>query len=159
MEPKTLSRWLKCIIIGTGFCGLLFYIHFMPFYAAALLVAYPEFYYCYWPWVVFLWITGVPCYVALVFAWKIAANIGRDHSFSLENAKLFGWITRLAAADTVFFLGGNIALFVLNMNHPGVMILSLFVVFIGIAVAVVCATLSQLVRKAAALQEQSDWTI
>ena len=45
------------------------------------------------------------------------------------------------------------------MSHPGVTLLSLLVVFVGIAAAVAAAALSRLVKKAAALQEQSDLTI
>ena len=53
----------------------------------------------------------------------------------------------------------NIILLILNRNHPGVVLASFVVVFVGIAVAVASAALSHLVKKAAALQEQSDWTI
>ena len=45
------------------------------------------------------------------------------------------------------------------MSHPSVAIASLAVVFVGVAVAVGSALLSHLVKKAAALQEQSDLTI
>ena len=45
------------------------------------------------------------------------------------------------------------------MNHPGVVLASFGVVFVGIALSVAFAALSHLVKKAAALQEQSDWTI
>ena len=64
-----------------------------------------------------------------------------------------------SAADAAFFFVGNVLLFLLNMSHPSVALLSLGVVFVGIAVAVVAAVLSHLVQKAAVLQEQSDWTI
>ena len=45
------------------------------------------------------------------------------------------------------------------MSHPGVLLLSLLIVFAGIAVTVASAALSHLVYKAASLQEQSDLTI
>jgi len=61
--------------------------------------------------------------------------------------------------DAGFFFVGNIILFLLSMSHPGVVIASLVIVFVGIAVAVAAAALSHLVKKAAVLQEQSDWTI
>ena len=47
----------------------------------------------------------------------------------------------------------------LEMNHPGIVLISLIVVFFGSAVAVAAAVLSHLVLKAALLQEQSDLTI
>ena len=77
----------------------------------------------------------------------------------MENAKLLALISRLAAGDAVFFFVGNVALWLLDMSHPGVVLLSLLVVFAGVAVSVAAACLSHLVRKAAVLQEQSDYTI
>lgn len=159
MEQKTLAKWLKIILIGVGFCGLIVYAAVIPGYGASLVSQYPEFSGRYWPWLIFLWLTGVPCYAALVLGWRVAVNIGQDRSFSLENAKLLAGISRLAAGDAVFFFAGNVALLLLNMSHPGVVLLSLLAVFAGVAVSVAAACLSHLVRKAADLQEQSDLTI
>lgn len=83
----------------------------------------------------------------------------KDRSFSNENAKYLKWISWLAAGDGIFFFIGNVVLLFINMSHPGVALFSLIVVFAGVAVAVAAAALSHLVKKAAALQEQSDLTI
>jgi len=45
------------------------------------------------------------------------------------------------------------------MNHPGIVIVSMVVVFVGAAISVVAAALSHMIMKAADLQEQSDYTI
>ena len=108
---------------------------------------------------IFLWVTAVPCYAALLMGWKIAANIGLDRSFSQENARLLQIIAGLAAGDTAYFFAGNIVMFFMNMNHPGIFLLSLLICFAGISVTVAAVCLSHLVYKAADLQEQSDLTI
>ncbi len=159
MEQKTLSKWLKLIVIGMAVCGLIVYAIVIPSYGTSLVTSYPEFSNRYWPWLVFLWLTGIPCYATLVLGWKISARIGSDRSFSLENAKALKWISWLAAGDAGFFFAGNLLLLFLNMSHPGVTLLSLLIVFAGIAISVAAAALSHLVHKAAALQEQSDLTI
>jgi len=159
MEQKALSKWLKAVLIGVGLCGLAVYLFVIPGYGRSLVYEYPEFSGRYWPWLAFLWVTGIPCYIALWFGWKIAAGIGRDESFTLSNARYLKWIAWLAAGDAVFFFLGNIFLLLLDMSHPGVVLLSLLVVFALIAIAAAAAALSHLVRKAAALQEQSDLTI
>ena len=160
MKQTTLSRWLKFIILGVGVCGLIVYTLVVPMMGQTIAAAENgAFDYCFWPWLVFIWATSIPCYIALVFAWKIAGNIGADKSFSLSNAKLLKWISVLAAGDAIFFFGGNIVFLLLNMNHPGIVLFSLVVVFVGVAVAVASADLSHLIMKGAALQEQSDWTI
>ena len=159
MEQRTLSKWLKFVIIGVGICGLFIYFGILPSYGSALVSQYPEFSYCYWPWLIFLWITAIPCYAALVFGWRISDNIGRDKSFSQENAKFLEWIAKLAAVDSAYFFLGNIVLLLCSMSHPGIALLSMLVVFAGVAVTVAAAALSHLVLKAAELQEESELTI
>ena len=159
MEQKGLATWLKIIIIGVGLCGLVVYFVVIPSFGQSMVYDYPEFANRFLPWLVFLWITAIPCYAAFVFGWKIAVNIGRDKSFSGENAKYLKWIAWLAAGDGIFFFVGNIAMLLADMSHPGVALLSLIVVFAGVAIAVAAAVLSHLVQKAALLQEQSDLTI
>ena len=159
MEQKGLATWLKIILVGVGICGLVIYFVVFPSYGESLVYDYPEFSNRFWSWLIFLWISGIPCYAVLVFGWKIAANIGRDQSFSNANAKYLKWIAWLAAGDGIFFFVGNIVLLLTNMSHPGIALFSLLVVFAGVAVAVASAVLSHLVQKAAVLQEQSDLTI
>ncbi len=159
MEQKTLSRWLKVILVGVGLCGLVVYGAVLPLYGQSLVGQNPDVANRYWPWLIFLWATGVPCYAALVIGWRIAVNIGKDRSFSEDNARHLKRIALLAAGDAVFFFIGNIVLLFANMSHPGVVLGSLLVVFAGVAVSVAAAALSHLVLKAALLQEQSDLTI
>ena len=159
MEQKSLARWLKIIILGAGLCGLVIFFVIIPSYGSSLVASYPEFSNRFWPWLIFLWICGIPCYAALVFGWLIASNIGRDRSFTEKNARYFKWISWLAAGDSIFFFVGNIVLLFMNMSHPGVVLLLLLVVFAGVAIAIAAAVMSHQVKKAAALQEQSDLTI
>ena len=65
----------------------------------------------------------------------------------------------MAAGDSAFFFVGNVILLFCNINHPGIILISMIVVFAGIAITIAAACLSHLVRKAATLQEQSDLTI
>ena len=113
----------------------------------------------YWPWLVLIWVTVLPIYAALAFGWIIAVNIGKDRSFSVENARLLKWISGLAAGDAAFFFIGNILYLFLDWSHPGVTLMSLIVVFVGVAISVAAAALSHLVMKAALLQEQQELTI
>ena len=43
MEQKTLSRWLKCIIVGVGICGLMVFAAVVPMYAVSMRTMHPEF--------------------------------------------------------------------------------------------------------------------
>ena len=159
MNQHRLSTWLKGIVIGIGICGLIVYFAVLPVVGNSTRESFPEFAAWYWPWMIFLWGTALPCYAALALGWRIATNIGEDRSFSGENAASLLRIAWLAAGDTIFFFAGNIVLLFLGMSHPGVLLLSLIICFAGVAVTVAAVCLAHLVHKAAALQEQSDLTI
>lgn len=159
MDQKALSNWLKLILAGMGLCGLVVYAAVLPWLGLVIAQQNPEMSHRFWPWLIFLWTTGLPCYIALFCGWRVASNIGRDRSFSQDNARLLKWISLLAAGDAAFFFAGNAVLLLLSLSHPGVALFSLLGVFAGVAVSAAAAALSHLVRKAADLQEQSDWTI
>ena len=159
MNQKKLAAWLKGIIIGIGLCGLIVYFAIIPDIGKSMHASWPEFAGWHWPWMIFLWCTAVPCFASLAPGWMIAVNIGRDRSFSQANARLLKRIAWLAAGDTAFFFLGNVVLFFLGMNHPGIFLISLLICFVGTSVTVAAACLSHLVYKAADLQEQSDLTV
>ncbi|MBQ2661918.1 MAG: DUF2975 domain-containing protein [Clostridia bacterium] len=159
MEQKTLSNWLKGIIIGVGICGLIIYGVIVPMFGFSIAETYDEFSYMLYPWLVFIWISALPCYAVLFCGLKIAVNIGKDNAFCMKNASLFKWISGLALGDTVYFFIGHLVLMMLNMSHPSIVLLSLFVEFFGIAIAIVAAVMSHLVKKAALLQDENDLTI
>ena len=120
MEQKTLAKWLKVILLGIAVCGLLVYFFVVPSYGKSLMSLYPEFAYRYYPWLFFLWASGIPCYAVLLLGWKIATNIGRDRSFSQANADYLKWISWLSAGDSAFFFLGNLIFLYANLSHPGV---------------------------------------
>ena len=160
MRQKSLSNWLKFIVVGVGICGLVIYLMVVPMLGQTIAASEDGFYdRLYWPWLLLIWVTALPCYAALAFGWIIAVNIGRDRSFSVENARLLKWISGLAAGDAAFFFVGNILYLLLGWSHPGITLLCLIVVFVGVAISVAAAALSHLVMKAALLQEQSDLTV
>lgn len=159
MKQRNLSKWLKIVIVGVGLCGLVVCIHLLPFYGQSIATSNPEFSYCYWPWLIFLWVCAVPCYAALFCSWKIVSEIGKDNSFSVKNALYLKTISVLAASDTGFFFIGNFVLLFLNMNHPGVILLSLLIEFAGVCITVASAALSHLVLDAAQIKEENDLTV
>lgn len=159
MSQNSLSKWLKGMIAGIAVCGCIIYGYLFPVFGKEIAGKYPEFAYCYLPWLIVIWISAVPCYLVLFFGWKITTEIGRDHSFSMENAGYLKYISILALADSGYFFLANLVLWLLNMNHPGIFLGSLLVDFAGTAVAVAAAALSHLVQKAAEIQSENELTI
>ena len=156
MNQRKLASWLKGIIIAVSLCGLVVYSYVVPFWGEDIVSNMPEFSYCFWPWLIFIWITAIPCYLALFWGWRIATEIGKDNSFSEINAIYLKKIMIAAITDSVVFFAGNITFLFLNMNHPGIVFLSLFVCFAGVVVAVTSAVLSHLVKKAANMKDENE---
>ena len=159
MKLPGLEKWLKFVIIGMGLCGAVVYGWGLPHMGAALRDAFPEFAGWYYPWLVFLWLTALPCYGVLICAWRVAGNIGKGSAFSHDNGKAFRGIFRLAMGDTLFFFVGNMVLWLLGRNHPAIFAGSLILVFFGVAISVCAKALSHLVGSAAELQAENDLTI
>lgn len=159
MSQKNLARWLKAIIIGLVLLSLVFYGLLVPMLGKSLIEGAPEFSSWYIPWLCFAWLTAVPCWIAAVFAFQVAGNIGKDRSFSNDNAVLLKRIAMLAAIDSALVFVGDVVFSLLGMNHPSAVLALVFVVFLGVAVSVAAATLSHLVKKAADLQQENDLTI
>ena len=74
MNQKKLAVWLKIIVAGIGLCGAVLYAFVIPHLGNNVARDNPEYAFCYWPWLVFLWATALPCYAALVLLWRIAAG-------------------------------------------------------------------------------------
>lgn len=159
MKQKSLSNWLKIAVIMLGIFGLIIYGVVLPSYGLSLVGENPELAHYFWPWMTLFLLTAVPCYIALFFGWNIAHDIGLDRSFSEINAKRMKWISNLAFGDVILFFFGNVMLLFLNMNHPGVFLLSLLPDVLGIAISVCAAALSHLIFKSAQLQEDTELTI
>ncbi|MCC8131543.1 MAG: DUF2975 domain-containing protein [Oscillospiraceae bacterium] len=159
MDLKVLVRWLRAVIIGVAVCGAVAYGVVCPVCGMKIIEDHPDVSGWFWPWLGFILITAIPCYVVLFYCWKIVGNIASGRAFSYNNARYFSVMSYLALGDVAFFFVGNVVLLLVNMNHPSVIVASLLIVFVGIAVAVVFATLSHLVKKAADLQQENDLTV
>ena len=151
MKQDALAKWLKFIIVGVGFCGLLTYTVIMPRFAAYLVRQNSMLEKNVLPWLILIWISAIPCYAVLVLGWKIADNIRRDRSFSYENAEYLKWVSYLSMADAAFVFLANIA--------AAVMLVICIIVFIGISISICAAALSHLVAKAAEIQEENNLTV
>ena len=158
---KKIALWIKVVIIGFALCGLVLYAYALPQMGESFADNFGPWYRdnCLLLWKIFLWVSGVPCYAVLALFWSVASKISGGQAFSRHNARAMKAVAVLAAVDTAYFFIGNFVLLALNLSHPGVMLASLVVVFVGFAVTVAAAGLSRLIIKAAELQDESDLTI
>lgn len=156
MTQKKLSKLIRTVMIGIGICGLVIYFYVIPVLGQDMCRQFPEFFYCYYPWLVFIWLTAIPCYAVLYYGWKIGIEIGRDNSFSPENVGYLKKIMAMAIIDSAAFFLGNIVFLLLDMNHPGIVLMSMMVCFAGMVVAIIAAALSHLAQKAVDMRSENE---
>ena len=163
MKPDKFSLMMKAVIIMIAVFGTLFYFVFIPMMGREMqqfylndLAYYNKLFYA---WIVLIWITAVPCYAVLVLAWKMAVSVQNDTQFSHKNSGRLSKIALLAVIDGAFFFFMNIVYLIANVNHPGVVLVSLLILLVAIAFAAAAKVLAGMVDKAAVLQEESDLTI
>ena len=114
MEQHRLIKWLKFLVIFATGCGMVMDLGVLPGVGSWMVDLAPEFGGYFWPWLIFLWILSVPCYMALWMAWKIFTDIEKDKAFTMENAKRMGNVSDSSyessggAAGFIFYcIGGN----------------------------------------------------
>ena len=152
MRQKELEKWLKIVIIAVALCGLVVCAVAIPWIGHVLIAPNPQISDMYIPWLVLFIISAI-------LGWRVAVNIGKDRSFSLENARHIKLASKIILFDALYFFVVNVCMWRIYVNHPGVILALVFIVFACVVASVVAAVLSHLVVKAADLQEQSDLTI
>lgn len=119
MRQKELEKWLKIVIIAVALCGLVVCAVAIPWIGHVLIASDPQISDMYIPWLVMFIISAIPCYVILYLGWRVAVNIGKDRSFSLENARHIKLASKIILFDALYFFVVNVCMWRIYVNHPG----------------------------------------
>lgn len=158
MNKNFFGKVFKILTITMGICGAFIYIYAIPLIGKTIIKYYPEFQNRYYPWFIFLLLTGIPCYIVLFNMWKISDYIEKEKPFTNSNAHRFNSMANATYFDSIFLLAGNILL-ILNKNHPSILIISFMICLMGGCIGTAFKCLSDLTYKAAILQSENDLTI
>ena len=153
------ERGMKLAAVAAAALGLLAAFVLLPALASAMLEEYPAYQKWYWPGLVYCWIVLLPGFAGLWEFWKICVQIGRDDSFSQENARSLFRICLLALTMAALLAAGVAALCLLGMGLPALLIAMLGFAAACALVALLANALAQLVRRAAAIKSENDLTI
>lgn len=159
MKHKELSVWLKLIIVFCGIFGLLFCIYIAPETGREMLLGSKNLEGLYNPFIAFIWITGIPFFMALVLGWQICSDIGFDQAFTVKNAGRLKIISVLSMVEGVLYIGALLYLFVVGSYHTNILIVMLLILFFSVVISIFTSLLSHLVRKASEIKEDNDLTI
>jgi len=159
MKRNLMGKYLKLtLVIALLACIVLFFV-IVPNVITDL-TSYNAIYdVIYIPALIFIWFTTIPVFIAFYKFWIVFSEIGRDNSFCERNARALRDVSFLASLDSVLYFIALIIALVMNLYSTGILIIALFIIFAGLIFAVLCAALSHLVEKAAALKSENDLTI
>ena len=132
MKQTKISYWLKGMTILLAVMGIFFF-GALTAYAFRLKAQGNVL----WGWVGFSWYIAVLCYLILFEFWRVCTQIGKDNSFSLENAKYFHHMG-------LYGIGG---------------ILGFGEILIAAIFTILCECLSRLVQYAYDVKRENELTI
>ena len=89
----------------------------------------------------------------------LGLQIGKDNSFSKENAKCFRNISHFALLLAVVWFAGIVFLAILAVRQPGISIFMITAVLLSVMISVLAAALSHLILKAYELKQENELTI
>lgn len=159
VKQNELSLWLKLIIILCGCFGLLFCIYIGPETGRAVLLSSESLKGLYKPFVLFIWITGIPFFSALFLGWKICSEIASDKSFTVKNANRLKRISILSMTEGILYIGALLYIFVAGRYHTSVLVILLLILFFSVVISIFTSLLSHLIRKASEIKDDNDLTI
>ena len=159
MSSKTLGNLMRISVIAAALSGLFLCINVIPSLGESIIHANPEFNGWFWPWLVFAWLLALPCFILLVYIWKVSGAVMQETVFTLLTAKRVKMGAVLLFSDAALLFIGNVVLLFIDMNHPGILLISVIGDIFVVALALLAAVLSRYLTKAAILQEESEGTL
>jgi hypothetical protein len=156
MRQKKISYWLKGIDVLLGVMGLIFF-GGLTFFALQLKELDSES--LFWTFIFSSWYIAVLCYGILVEFWKVCTQIGRDNSFSAENATSFHRMGLCGALGIVGFAARLVYLLAESALTFPVAVFTVAEILIALVFVVLCEALSRLITNAYELKQENDLTI
>ena len=159
MKQSRLALCLKiCTIIIAVVAATLLY-HILPTGVDVCLEELLSYAWLALPSKVIIYLSSIPCAIALIAFFLICTEIGHDNSFSRINVKRLILISVCAMCGVVLCAAEFLLLFSAGALHPAIMLLCIAISLFGVTVSAAAAILSHLVEKACALREEHDLTV
>ncbi len=157
MSSKTLCAWVRFAVIAAAICGGFLCLVFPSWMKNILSELYGT--QGSYLWIGYVLLSAVPCFAVLCLIWRVAGAIRYEKVFTEETAKTIHTAAIWLFSDAIYVFLGNIVLFLMNINHPGIVLCIMAGVLLLIVFGVLAAVLSRYISKAADLQEISEGMI
>ena len=159
MNQMKISKILKLFSMMNAIIGGLFFFWYMPHIISDAAIEFSEVSFLEMPGKIGIWTIALLCYIALYYFWKICNEIGKENSFCEKNVLSMKYIGIIACLICILIFGGDVYMAVVGYLHPGLVILSFLFIFVGSGIAVICFSLSALIKNAVMIKNENDLTI
>ena len=147
------------IIVFSVIFGLLFCIYFGPKTGRAVFLNSESLKELYNPFIVFIWITGIPFFTALFLGWQICSDIRYDQAFTIKNANRLKRISALSMIEGILYVAAFFYPFLVGIDHTMFLVILLLILFFALVISVFTSMLSYLFRNASEIKQDNDLTI
>lgn len=159
MKQSEISKWLKGITIAVAIMGVIFFVILVPKLADMILQKYQELAFLYIPGLIYSGLIALLCYILLFQFWKVSCEIGKDNSFSLENARAFKIMSRISIALACVWFIALVVMSVFGWIRTGALLVFIFAVLCNVILSIITAALSHLIWKAYEMKQENELTI
>lgn len=159
MKLTKATLLLKAVLIFSAVClaGAVF--GCVPAYMSHIIQARPNL--SVWDfWMkAYAFLIALPVWATIVLLWQIFDTIPKNDSFTLDNARRFQWISRLAEGDLCLVAALGLFLVISGVIPALIAACLMATIFGGIVASVVFHVLGGLVRNAAEIKQDNEMTI
>lgn len=154
MSSEKLSRILRVTLLIMGVFGIIFLVFGVPRLELVNGQNHINLYAR-----LFLALTSLPFFLAIILAWNICNAINIGESFSEKNVSRLSYISYMGILESILYVFA-IIIVILNIGYQNIfLVLSLLFLFFGIMVAIFTSLLARLVEKARQIEEENEYTI
>lgn len=158
MNNKT-TNILKWVVLFFAAAVFVASVTYLPYVANSMAQQYPEYAKTKIPLMIYLYISSVGFYYAIVMAVKICNNISKNILFDKANLKAFSNTSKVALAELIYYVVGLVAALAFDLCHQYVLIFFVVIAFAALVLYLLCAVVCQLLKKAIAIREENDLTV
>lgn len=119
----------------------------------------PEFAHIKLPLLLGIYSTGIPFFIAVFYVFKLLKLISKDAVFKMNSIDHLDVISKCCIGEIILYSLGLIYLYIENAMQPGIILLSLFIIFVAFILYIFIEILKELLLKAVEIKRDNDLTI
>ncbi len=156
------TLFLKTVIAGMGIATLAICIFLLPMIAKGLPMEFPEIAYLKFPFLIGMYLSAIPFFVALYEAFKLLSYIDKNNAFSILSIKALRRIKYCGAVMSVLYAATLMPLLyhVADFDDaPGLVAIGMIFTCAPVVIAVFAAVLERLLRNAIDIKTENDLVV